>query len=96
MHEEMIFAIQNYIDKYLFEPCSNWPKHEFDIQSYSRWAAFELIQRIMDNPFNDPDIVIESFLLEMAMFSHLEEESKGSCIFSIAKDAAADILQLIS
>lgn len=96
MYEKTILAIQNYMNKYLFEPQINWSKREFLKRSYSRWAASEILERIMDRPFDQPDIIVEGFFLEMYMFIHSEEESESDLIFSTARDTAEDILHLIS
>lgn len=94
MHDEIICAIQDYMDLYLPEPRKGWPKQEIESRSYARWAALELINRLMDNPLEDPEIVVDCFVLEMAMFSHLGG-SAGNHVFATALDTAADILQLI-
>ena len=94
MYEEALLAIQRYIDEYLFEPPIYWSKRDFSKQVYSRWAAFELMERIMDRPFDQPDMIIEHFLIEMVMYAHMEEKPKKRRIFLIAKDTAEDILHL--
>lgn len=93
MNEKTICAVQDYIDLYLFEPQKGWPKQEVESRSYERWAAFELLHRLMDNPLEDPDIVVDCFVMEMAMYSHLGG-SIGNHIFGAALDTAVDILQL--
>ena len=93
MNDEVIRAIQDYMDLYLFEPQKGWPKQEIESRTYARWAALELMNRLMDNPLEDPDIVIDCFVMEMAMYSHLGG-SIGNHIFGAALDTAADILQL--
>lgn len=96
MNERAISMIRQYIDKYLFEPQFRWPKIEFDKRSYSIWAANEIITRLMDRPFDPPEIIIESFLLEMVAFSTLKEESKSHFIFTVASEVAEDILYLFT
>jgi hypothetical protein len=96
MNEQAVLTIQKYIDEYLFEPRSTWSKLEFDRRSYSIWAANEIITRLMDRPFDHPEIVIEGFLLEMIVFSHTKEESKRHFIFSVATEVAEDILYLFT
>lgn len=93
MNEETLYAVQDYIDLYLFEPQKNWPKQEIESRSYARWAALELLNRLMDNPLEDPDIVVDCFVMEMAMYSHLGG-SNGNRIFGAALDTAVDILRL--
>lgn len=91
---EAIFKIQNYLNNVLFEPSLNWPEDEFRERSYSRWAVNEIITRITDCPLDPPDQVIELFLLEMIMYTYLENESHDH-VFSIASNTAEDILSLL-
>lgn len=61
-----VSIIQRYVDEHLFSPSFTWPKYEFRKRSYQQWAAYEICDRIMDKPFDDPITVIESFMFEMA------------------------------
>lgn len=92
---EAITLIHDYMDKHLFEPQIGWPKQVFMERSYSRWAAIEMLERIMDRPFDPPTTVIEDFLFEMAFYSQIEELSKSTCMFTVAEHTANDILYLI-
>ena len=56
MNEVAICKIMSYIENNLFEPGYLWDKHIFKERSYSRWAAYEILERIMDNPFSSPDM----------------------------------------
>lgn len=94
MNEIAIQVIMDYVEENLFEPQNNWPKDIFEERAYSRWAAFELINRIIDHPKDPPDIVIENFIFEMIRFSH-ETENREKCrVFTIASEVAEDIIYL--
>lgn len=84
--------IITYIEECLFEPKASWCKHEFEKRSYSRWAANEILEGVMDHPMSPADIIIEEFILKMSLYSCVAEDSKVSFIFSIARDTAEDIL----
>jgi len=70
----------------------NWPLCYFNQRSYSRWAANEILELVMDNPFSTPIDIIEEFIIKMDYFSCIDLST--SLIFSIAKDTAEDILYL--
>lgn len=63
--ERAIRIIQNYRRRYLFEPRGNWGDYEFNLRSYARWCADELINRICDNSWGDPIRIIRNFRNEM-------------------------------
>lgn len=46
-YDQAIIKIQNYIDTYLPEIDTVHPRYVFDIRSYARWAANEIIERLM-------------------------------------------------
>ena len=39
------------------EPEIFWPRHHFEESCFSRWAAWEMIEAILDHPFDDPEDV---------------------------------------
>lgn len=92
--DEAIVAIREYMDEHLFEPQISWSKQLFMERSYERWTAIELLQLIMDRPFDPPDMVIENFIFEMASYSQIEELSTGHSMFAVAARTAEDILYL--
>lgn len=89
MNEVAVSVIQEYIDEHLFEPASNWPKYYFQERSYSRWAAYEIKNRNITKNETPVDI-INDFINEMNQF----EELNNKFIFSVARDAAKQILYL--
>ena len=86
--------LMRYIDEYYVEPPLFWHKELFEEMSYSRWAAFEILRLIMDNPFEPPDEVVEKFLLKVALYAQVAKEPIQQRIFSIAEDTAEDILAM--
>ena len=93
-NEIAIQAIMKYIEECLFEPRASWSKYEFEKRSYSRWAAYEILERIMDHPMTSADTIIEDFILKMSLYTHVTENTKVNFIFSTALDTAEDILTL--
>ena len=79
-------AVQAFLD-YLNEsdePEIYWPRHHFEESCFSRWAAWEMIEAIMDHPMEDPEDVIEEFTMKMVIFSSIADGTDEGRIFSIA------------
>lgn len=96
MNELEIRAISAYADEFLFEPGANWPKFCFDRRSYARWAVTELLTLIMDRPFVPAELTIEAFAIKCGWFTEcFATETTQNFIFSIARDTANDILDVL-
>lgn len=94
MNKLAVSVIQEYIDKYLFEPRSNWPTYEFNVRSYSRWAANEIIERIQNDSDRSPVSIISEFIREVDLYSEKTPTNQSQLIFSVAKETAIDIILL--
>lgn len=96
MTEVAIGEIQRYLEDTLFEPGNDWPSYIFERRSYARWAAFELLNRLMDHPTEDPVTIVEAFMVEMDIYSYTkEDDTKKSFMFSTARDVAENVLYLL-
>lgn len=89
-----VTIIKEYIDQYLFSPSFSWLKYEFKKRSYSQWAAYEIINRIMDNPLEMPVCIIENFMFEMATYACYGEDEQRSEIFQTAVETAEELVLL--
>lgn len=105
MNEASISVIQKYIDECLFEPRLKWPKYYFTERSYSRWAAYEIQERIIEEALRLPPHItgreprslvdiIKAFISEMDDLSETSDNKRFQLIFLIARDTAEDILCL--
>ncbi|MDR1753441.1 MAG: hypothetical protein LBR74_00850 [Eubacterium sp.] len=105
MNKSSTAIIQEYLDECLFEPGLNWPKYYFIKISYSRWAAYEIITRVLEQELippikvfeqevKSPIKIIEEFISEMDRFSEITDNDGSQIIFLIASNAAKDILNL--
>lgn len=95
MNELAAMTIMRYIEEYLFEPEWSWPQAEFYRRTYSRWAAYEILELVLDHPFIPADVVIDEFMLKMLYLSHTAENVNNSIMFSIAADAADEIRLIV-
>lgn len=93
-NEVAAYMILNCLEENLFEPNKNWPETIFEDTSYARWAAMELANRLMDRPYENPDIIVEEFMLRMSFLASITEDPAKRRVFSIARDTAEDILTL--
>lgn len=106
MCDMAISIISEYIDERLSETC-RLTDYEFENQSYARWAAYEIIERLNNEaerlpphltrswrePLPPVDI-IAGFLDDMECYIYDSCGEKHERIFTIAKDVADDIILL--
>lgn len=85
-----------YIEDYYCEPPFFWHERLFEEMSYSRWAALEIVGRLMDRPLDPPEDVVGDFLLWVSLYSQVVKTPIQQRMFSIAEDTAEDILQFFS
>lgn len=86
--------INNFIQEHLFSPSGSWNKYEFEKRSYAQWAAYEIMNRIMDHPLDRPIDIVDEFMFEMAMYACLGEDEHRSFIFQTAVETAEEIALL--
>ncbi len=89
-----VTIIREYADRYFFSPSFSWNKCEFKKRSYQQWAAYEICDRIMDHPFDDPVNVIENFMFDMAVYACYGEDESRSFIFQSAVETAEELFLL--
>lgn len=103
-NEHALMLIEHYIDDYLEVPDIRCTDNRFGVYTYSRWAAYELFERIANEAMilpvhisgreqESPVDIIKDFIRDMEYCSTIKIEN--SYIFDIAKDTAEDILKLI-
>lgn len=93
-NEVVAYMISECLEENLFQPNKNWPETIFEDRSYARWAATELAERLMDRPYENPDMIVEEFMLRMSLLASVTEDPVKRRVFSIARDTAEDILTL--
>lgn len=84
--------IHKYINQNLTVP--SWPMEEICKKSYGQWAAYEICNRIMDCVLDDPIIIIEKFIFEMAMYTNFGNDEYRSSIFQTAIETAEELILL--
>ncbi len=87
--------ILEYMDMHLFPPTFHWNKFEFKKRSYQQWAAYEIIERILDHPFDRALDIIENFMFEMYIYACCSDEDEHrTFIFQTAVETAEEIILL--
>ena len=92
MYDEIMFSVLQYIFE-LKQSASYWKKELFAQQSYAIWAAKEIYLLLCENETYPPECVVEEFANKMDNYACKRKET--SFMFSIARDTAIDILDLI-
>lgn len=95
MNEVEMLSIMQYLEVCLPEPNLSQGKKEFEKYSYSRWAVFEIINRMMDKPFISAWDVIDNFILDMTYISFMTLDTKKDRICNISIDVAYSLLSFI-
>ena len=91
MYEVSTMVVTNYMNDFLPEPDIHWPKEEFEKRTYARWAAGEILKRIMDRPEDDPVEIIDEFSMEVMYYSQNTEGTPNHLIFETAFETAEQI-----
>lgn len=101
MDDTIIEKISNYLDKtmeiedFMDEATASLSPMTMPDRSYIRWAVYEIMNRIMDRPYESPEIIVERFLYEMISMIQLSNPSVKKHIFKIGMHTAEDILKII-
>lgn len=107
MHDISIGIILRYLDEYVLDPTTIFSEDSRLEQSYSKWAAFEIIKRlrleieaqansIEGRQDKSPVRIVMDFESEMNAFAVLGGPRKSAIIFEVARSTARDILYLIT
>lgn len=87
-------VIYNYIEKHLFSPAAAWSDYEFKRRSYARWAACEIMDRVMKSEDKEPFFIILYFIYQTDKLAEIREDSDAEFIFKTARQTAEEILEL--
>lgn len=96
-------VIRRYLNENLPEPQHYWNKTEFEARTYSRWAANELLARIMEEelklPYHIsgleqkvPVEVAQEFVYEMDLLWELTNDKRRRFMYATASHTADEIL----
>lgn len=100
MDDRDVIAVENYINQTFPNPCED----RYD--SYSRWAAEEILERVIDEAMKLPahitgeqprtlKEVIQSFIDDMDYYSDISRWNTSRIVFSIAREEGKLIMSTI-
>ena len=93
MDERFTFAVYCFTEEQWIEPDRNWPPYWFDRNSYSRWAAYEIIDLLRNRGDEKASTTVKQFKDKMDNYSCYNPISRN--LFRLATEAADDILDIV-
>lgn len=95
MNERALLYLFTIMEQYEDAPYSDWPQHEAEEISFSKWATVEITQQVWDHPWTMASETIEKFALKMEIFAATSITDVQSRIFKIAAETAWSLLESI-
>lgn len=93
MNERALMLIVNTLEDCSEPPGIDWPDHQKDEVTFSRWALEEILNLVWDHPCTPASETIEDFALNLEYWAATDECQKR--IFAIAAKAAWEFLEEI-
>lgn len=90
---DTIRKIREYRQSALFDPGPNWPEDIARERSWQQVGCDTLLTRIRENPFAEPENIIEEFILQMDTFADKRDENYA--MFKAYKEVGEQIMRLI-
>ena len=95
MNDRAVYALIRFLDEYSEPPGLDWPQEESEEVTFSRWAAEELLNLVMDHPMTPAEDTIEEFIIKMEIYAATATKRDWERIFSIVAQTAREFLDLI-
>jgi len=93
MNERAILAIIRALDDYSEGPRLDWPDHEKEEVTFSRWAVDEILSLVWDHPWTLASETIEEFALKLEVWSAMAVTEDQKRIFAVAAETAWELLE---
>ena len=95
MNERAIIFLLAVLDNFEEPPRPDWPQHEAEEVTFSRWAVEELLQQVWDHPWTLASETIERFAMQMDVYSETCNTDAQHRIFKIAAETIWSFLDEI-
>ena len=92
MNERALMAIMSVLEGFTEPPRSDWPQHEAEEFTFSRWAVEEMLNQVWDHPWTLASDTIEQFALKLKVYAITSKTEKQRRIFDIAAETAWELL----
>lgn len=96
MIDPAVRALVEYLEVSSAPPEATWPWHWFEEVSFSRWAAEEILNAILDHPTIPAEDTIFEFAMKMTAYKASSDGLASERIFSIAAEFAYECHQNIT
>lgn len=95
MNERVIMFLMSVLDGLEDPPRSDWPQHEIEEVTFSRWALEELLQQVWDHPWTLASETTEQLAMKMDIYAQTCATEDQHRIFRIASDTIWEFLSEI-
>lgn len=94
MNDRVLTSLLTILEKWYSEPPrSDWPQHEAEEITFSRWAIEEMINQIWDHPWTLASETIENFASRLEIYEATSKTDIQGRIFKIAAETAWTLLE---
>lgn len=84
MNERAIMFLMSVLNGLEDPPRSDWPQHEIEEVTFSRWALEELLQQVWDHPWTLASETTEQLAMKMDIYAQTCATEEQHRIFQIA------------
>lgn len=92
MNERAIMFLMSVLNDLEDPPRSDWPRHEIEEVTFSRWALEELLQQVWDHPWTLASEITEKFAMKMDIYAQTCITEDQRRIFRIASETVWEFL----
>ena len=92
MNERAIMLLLRVLNELEDPPRSDWPQHEIEEVTFSRWALEELLQQVWDHPWTLASETTEQFAMKMDIYAQTCITEEQHRIFRIASETVWEFL----
>lgn len=91
--DSALTVILNFVNNKLPIPSQSWDREELKKNSFHRWACYEVCNRLMDKPLDNPICTISDFISEMRSYAE-KEDQRANMIFQCAIEVGQEMILL--
>lgn len=95
MNEQATLFLMEVLNGFEEPPRSDWPRHEAEEVSFSRWAVEELLQQVWDHPWTLASETAERFAAKLGLYAETCVTDQQHRIFRIAAETVRGFLDEI-
>lgn len=93
MNERALMVIMSILEDFTEPPRSDWPQHEAEEFTFSKWAIEEMLNLVWDHPWTLASETIEQFAVKLGVYAITSRTENQKRIFTIASETAWGLLE---